>query len=371
MALAVGIQIGLLIAINALWNMFISSRHRLEQTLRLTEIASTQSRIGLFRHDQKTDIWMVNEVYRQMYAIKHDEPIHGREHVIASADPRDIPEIVATFKKGLEVGESLSLVHRLVGDLGPRWVRVNINMLEEDGHPVAYGSIVDIHEHKLRQNELDQVHQQNAELLDHLNLATEEADIRIIEENLTQGTARFLARGKSPLPEAPTFKDRLELVAPNYRESLEHAYAAPGNVAEYPIIGNKYITGVEWLRQRYVRKIERDGDEIALFMVTAVTKEKKSRSQLERSLQQVEEALNRQDEIAKSGEIGLFEWVIDSDIIRSNSIFREQTGLDEEGYPLLTIQNLTDLACDEECQGFVKKLWLSSQSNTLNPRLDS
>ena len=371
MGVAVGIQVGVLIAINALWNMFITGRHRLEQTLRLTEIASTQSRIGLFRHDQKTDTWMVNEVYRQMYGIKHDELIHGREHVIAAADPRDIPEIVATFKKGLAVGESLSLVHRLIGDLGPRWVRVNINMLEEDGHPVAYGSIVDIHEHKLRQNELDQVHQQNAELLDHLTLATEEADIRIIEENLTQGTARFLARGKSPRPEAPTFKDRLEILDPNYRKSLEHAYAKPGNVAEYPIIGKKHITGVEWLRQRYVRKIERDGDEIALFMVTAVTKEKKSQLQLERSLQHLEEALNRQDEIAKSGEIGLFEWVIDSDIIRSNSIFREQTGLDEEGYPLLTIQNLTDLACDEECQGFVKKLWLSSQSNTLNPRLDS
>ena len=363
MGVAVGIQVGVLIAINALWNMFITGRHRLEQTLRLTEIASTQSRIGLFRHDQKTDTWMVNEVYRQMYGIKHDELIHGREHVIAAAVPRDIPEIVATFEKGLAVGESLSLVHRLIGDLGPRWVRVQINMLEEDGHPVAYGSIVDIHEHKLRQNELDQVHQQNAELLDHLTLATEEADIRIIEENLTQGTARFLARGKSPRPEAPTFEDRLEILDPNYRKSLEHAYAKPGNVAEYPIIGKKHITGVEWLRQRYVRKIERDGDEIALFMVTAVTQEKKAQLQLERSLQQVEEALARQDEIAKSGAIGLFEWAVESNIVRANTIFRKHTGLDEQTYPLLTIQNLMELVSDEQGQGFVNQMRSASAAD--------
>ena len=354
--LAVGIQVGFLIAINALWNMFISSRHRLEQTVRLTEIASTQSRIGLFRHDQRSDTWRVNEVYRQMYGIGHDEEIHGREHVLAAADPRDIPHIVETFKKGLAVGDSMSLVHRLVGDLGPRWVRVNINMLEEGGHQVAYGSIVDIHEHKLRQNELDQVHQQNAELLEHLTLATEEADIRIIEENLTQGAARFLARGKSPRPDAPSFKDRLEILDPDYRAALDHAYAAPGNVSEYPIIGKKYVTGTEWLRQRYVRKMERDGDEIALFMVTSITKEKKSQLQLQRSLQQVEESLVRQDEIAKAGAIGLFQWTVDSDLVRSNTIFREQTGLDEERYPLLSVQNLTELFCNEEGQAFLSQM---------------
>ena len=356
MGLAVGIQTGLLIAINAIWNVFVSSRHRLEQTLRLTEIASTQSRIGLFRHDQQSDTWKVNEVYRQMYGIGHDEQIHGREHVLAAADPRDIPHLVEKFKKGLAVGDSMSFVHRLTGDLGPRWVRVNINMLQEEGHPVAYGSIIDIHEHKLRQNELDQVHQQNNELLEHLTLATEEADIRIIEENLTQGTARFLARGKSPRPEAPTYEDRLHIVDPNYRGALDHAYTEPGNVAEYPIIGKKYVTGTEWLRQRYVRKIERDGDEIALFMVMGITQEKKSRLQLQRSLQQVEESLARQDEIAKAGEIGLFEWAVDSDIVRSNTIFREQTGLDEERFPLLTVKNLTELFNDEEGQVFLHQM---------------
>ncbi len=356
MGLAVGIQVGFLIAINALWNLFISSRHRLEQTLRLTEIASTQSRIGLFRHDLQSDTWMVNEVYRQMYGIKHDEQIHGRDHVLAAADPRDIPHIAETFKKGLAVGESFSFDHRLVGDLGARWVRVNLNILKEDEHKVAYGSVVDIHEQKLRQHELDQVHQQNAELLEHLTLATEEADIRIIEENLTQGTARFLARGKSPLPEALTYRGRLEIIQPNHRDALDHAYAEPGNVAEYPIIGKKYVTGTEWFKQRYVRKMEQDGDEIALFMVTSVTQEKKSQLQLQRSLHQVEKSLARQDEIAKAGEIGLFEWAVESDIVRSNAIFREQTGLDEERYPLLKVQQLTELFNDAEGQAFLHRM---------------
>lgn len=356
MALSIGIQIGVLIAINSLLNLFSASRARLEQTLRLTEIASSQSRVGLFRHDLRSDHWMVNQVYRQMFGVTHDEPIYSQDHLITAAHPEDLETLIEQLNEAIPIGESRSCLHRFTGDLGTRWVRITLNMIEEDGHPVAYGSVVDIHEHKMRQIDLDQAHLENSELLEHLRLTTEEADIRIIEENLTQNTARFLARGKSPRPEPPTYADRLEILDPNYLGALQHAYSAPGNVAEYPIFGKRYVAGVEWLRQRYVRRIERDGDEIAVFMVTSITQEKKAQFQLQRSLQQVEEALTRQDEIAEAGKIGLFEWSVDSDLIRSNIIFRQQTGLDEAAWPIIRVDNLIELFDEEQGRAFIDQM---------------
>ena len=342
-ALALGSQTALLIAINAIWNTMLESRYKLEQNLHLIEVASAQSRIGLFRHEQDKDTWSVNGIYRQLYGINNNDPIIGREHILKATHPDDRPKVVEQIKRGAQSGEHISLDHRLIGDKGLRWVRVNISVNEEQGTLVAYGSVVDIHDYKMRQDELDRVHRENEELLEHLKLATFEADIRIVEENLTQKTAHFISRGATNRPQPLTWSERRSLALDEYKETIDRCYESVGSTAEYAILDKHYLTSVSWFKQTLVNKFERDGDQIAIIMVSNITKDKRAQLKLERSLKQVEAALTRQSEIAIAGQIGLFDWSVDSDILRPNAIFRQQTGLSEERYPILSTRDFFQL----------------------------
>lgn len=479
MALAICMQTGILIAINAIWNMFIEGRNRLEHTLRMTEVASRHSRIGLFRRSQSGNHWGVNSVYRSMFGIKDNKPIRGFDHIRQAIHPDDLPDVARALERGLKDGETLELTHRLLGAQGYRWVQLSAQTVEEQGELVTYGSVVDIHEAREERLELDRLRvkslvandtfnlgiadgdessgaltldnqarkilgldadgtdrfsfeqlralvsedqlsnlenlqqptrqgnsvnhfifkltranegnqsiswirgavsrynssdnqtrilvvlediteqelnkqalevsaEENRELVEQLRLATDEADIRIIEENLTAKTARYITRGKAPRKTPPTYNERLELVPEEYLSQVERAYSEPGAHAEYPIIGRGYVTGVEWLRQLYVRRIRRNGEDYALFMVSSITRQKKAQLQLERSFKQLEQSLARLDEIARAGKIGLFDWSRESDILRPNAIFREQTGLSEELYPIISTRNFFELFSDDE-----------------------
>jgi len=478
LTVAGGSQLGMLVLLNLLFLNFLSVNEELEQANRLSDLASSHARIGMFRHDDAMDQWRVNKVYRQMYGLSDSQTIHGGEHILSATHPDDRERVLEALKRQLDSGESLRLTHRLMSELGERWVDVYVNRRVEQGKTITYGSIIDIHEQRLKEIELESLRlkhtlantvfelgivdgplstkqmmlDENAmailgfsgamasqscdvdtllgllaepdrqkaidlindlnsnnkpvefnfklssestsearwirgmlttysdidnqacllavvedvseeirakielevsarerhQLLEQLKLVTDEADIRIVEENFTSGLTSYITHGKSLRQTPPSYKERMDLVPEEYREALNRAYSEPGASGEYPIIGTQYQTGVSWLRQLYVRNYQRDGEEIAIFMVTDITKQKRAQLQLERSFNQLERSLTRLDEIAVAGKIGMFEWSRDSDILRPNSIFRDQTELSEALYPIISTRNFFELFDDNE-----------------------
>lgn len=363
MTLAVAAQIGILITINLIWGLFIASREWLERTLRLTEIASTQTGVALFRRVHETDRWMVNEVYRQVFDIKDRNELHGYDHLLRACAPSDKDRLLQWISRELPIGESLTFEHQFFVDRLPHWFKLTVNVVEEDAGPVSYGSIIDIHQQKLSQNELARSHKETSDLIDQLTLATQEGDIRIIEENLTTGTSRYLASGRSPRPYPATRAERRQMIPTEYYDLIDQAYEVPGVSVEYPIRDTDYVTGTEWLRQRCIKTEERDGERFVIFMITNITQDKKAQIKLEQSLTRIEEALSRQEEIAKAGQIGLFEWATESDLLRANDIFREQTGLDKARFPLLRINDLIDLLDELEGAAFAEQMRKSTPSD--------
>lgn len=295
------------------------------------------------------------ESHRKIVSITHDE-------LIGLIDPTDQMDARSKIERASsELGEYLFQYGLKTPNGQQRWIRgVLTGYLDGDSRMMLLAVIEDVTEEHLRMERLNEFSLKNKSLLEQLTLATYEADIRIIDENMTTGEAVFLAKGKSPRLDPPNLQERLSIAPPEYKKALKTSYQEPGKVVEYPISGSTFLTGIQWLKLTLIRRFEVNNEEHALLMVTEITKEKKFQQQIERSLMQVEASLSRLNEIAVAGQIGLFEWSVDSEIMRPNQIFRQQTELTQDKYPVLT--TLDFISIFEKAEG--KKLLSELRATT-------
>lgn len=267
----------------------------------------------------------------KMVSISHEQFID----LLEASDQMDARSKIE--RTSSEIGEYLFNYGLKTCSGQQRWIRgVFTSYLDGDDRMTLLAVIEDITEEHLRTERLNEFSLKNKSLLEQLTLATYEADIRIIDENLTTGETEYIAKAKSPRLNPPNLQERLSIVPEEYQEAIKASYKEPGKVVEYPISGSTFLTGIQWLKLTLIRRFNVGNEEHALLMVTEITKEKKFQQQLERSLMQVEASLSRLNEIAVAGQIGLFEWSVDSEIMRPNQIFRQQTELTQDKFPVLT-----------------------------------
>lgn len=321
--------------------------NELEQFKRRSMIATQAFKQGVIIGDPSSSLLSLDQRSCEIFGFQYSD---GGAHIdydefILKLSAECRTDVKSRFEKANTSLEVQNLYYSFETHNGEkRWARgVLTGYLDQNNQAKLIALIEDTTEQHNSAERLNEFALKNKALLEQLSLATYEADIRIVDENLTQQKAEFLAKGKSPRMDPPTFKERIKLIPAEYHNAVEIAYQEAGRVVEYPIQGSAYLTGIQWLRLTLIRRYKVGKDEHALLMVSEITKEKKFQQQLERSLKQVEESLLRIHEIASAGNIGLFEWSVDSELMRPNEIFREQTELTRDRYPILSTRDFIRL----------------------------
>jgi len=171
------------------------------------------------------------------------------------------------------------------------------------------------------------------------DLAISAADLVVYEIDMTTGYAEVVA-GKSSWPELWATKPFLNVLSdvlpPDDRQILEHAIANPGEIAEFLIRHPLTSKPVYWGQFSFTAPLERDGRFIQMGYRLKTDAMVRARKLAESAQQRAEATLQRLNNIAEGGRIGLFRHNLVDDTWECNDIYREFYGLPKDQFPEVT-----------------------------------
>lgn len=195
------------------------------------------------------------------------------------------------------------------------------------------------------------------------DLAISAADLVVYEIDTTTGYAKVVA-GQSSWPELYETKPLLNLLGDvlpiEDREALQYALANPGNVAEFLIRHPHTREPVYWGEFGFTEPLHRDGKLIQMGFRLNIDSLVKARIAAEDASYVSQTMLERLNNTAQGGRIGLFRHNLVYETWECNDIFREFYDLPESEYGNVTLE-LIDSRIDPETRAEQIKYRLESR----------
>lgn len=250
-------------------------KKRLDEVVTHFHQAQQVGNFGSFVHDHRTGRAHWSPELFQLLEVEPSEDLTIKE-AFRTAHPDDISAMVDAITHYDRSKDNVELEFRVVLQRSKqiRYVRA-VSHLEFDAESGALTRNVGVMFDITKLKEREQRHEM---VVAQLRLATEQANIQIFEENLTQGTVKAIM-GSTEMPEM-TSAERMAATTPEYQELIINSMMNQGESVEFPL----YLAGRSepiWVRQVVLDCYWRDGDEMLLVFSFDITEDHNQLTQLE------------------------------------------------------------------------------------------